>query len=300
MLHIAYTPIYRHPLPEGHRFPMEKYSLIREQLEYEGTCTAENFFEPQQLSEEQILRTHHSAYWQKLKSLSLSRQEERRTGFPLSAELVQRERTINQGTIDNVRLALQYGVAMNIAGGTHHAYAAHGEGFCLLNDFAIAAHAALDRGWVQKILIVDLDVHQGNGTAHLMRDERRVFTFSMHGAKNYPLRKEKSDLDLPLEDGCDDAHYLKLLRHTLPALLEKTEPDLILYQSGVDVLANDKLGRLGLSLQGCKARDQFVLEQCRQHGVPVAISMGGGYADRLADIVEAHANTFRLAQELYF
>ena len=300
MLKIAYTPIYRHPLPKGHRFPMEKYALIREQLEYEGTCTAENFFEPAPLVESQILRTHDAAYWEKLKTLSLTRQEERRTGFPLSEELVRREVTINQGTIDNARYALQNGVAMNIAGGTHHAYRDRGEGFCLLNDFALAAHALLDEGAVQQILIVDLDVHQGNGTAHIMAKEPRVFTFSMHGAKNYPLHKEQSDLDIALPDGCEDALYLQKLRHTLPRLIDEVQPDMLFYQSGVDVLHNDKLGRLGLSIAGCKARDQYVLELAHRQELPVAISMGGGYADRLADIVEAHVNTFRVAQELWF
>lgn len=300
MLKIAYTPIYRHPLPQGHRFPMEKYALIREQLEYEGTCQSANFFEPLPLAESQILRTHDAAYWQKLKTLSLTRKEERRTGFPLSAELVRREITINQGTLDNAQYALQYGVAMNIAGGTHHAYRDRGEGFCLLNDFAIAAHALLDEGAVRQILIVDLDVHQGNGTAHIMAAEPRVFTFSMHGAKNYPLHKETSDLDIALPDGCSDEHYLTKLKETLPSLIDTVQPNIIFYQSGVDVLHNDKLGRLGLSIAGCKARDKYVLELAHTHELPVAISMGGGYAHRLADIVEAHANTFRLAQEIWF
>lgn len=300
MLKIAYAPLYHHPLPEGHRFPMAKYSLLPEQLLHEGTCTEEHFFAPGLLPEAQILRTHDVDYWEKLKTQNLSRREERRTGFPLSSALVERERVINQGTIDIARFALTHGVAMNIAGGTHHAYTDHGEGFCLLNDMAIAAHWLLDQGLAGQILFVDLDVHQGNGSAQIMAAEPRVFTFSMHGAKNYPLQKEKSDLDLALPDGCDDATYLKKLRETLPALLDRVEPDFIFFQSGVDVLAKDKLGRLGLTLPGCRQRDEVVLKACHTHQIPVAISMGGGYSQSLAQIINAHAQTFRLAQEIWF
>lgn len=300
MLKVAYTPLYHHPLPEGHRFPMAKYSLLPQQLIHEGTCREANFYAPKLLPEAQILRTHEAAYWEKLKNLELSRREERRTGFPLSPQLVERERIINQGTIDNTIYALEYGVALNIAGGTHHAFTDHGEGFCLLNDIAMAAHWLLDKKLARQILVVDLDVHQGNGTAQIMREEPRVFTFSMHGAHNYPLHKEKSDLDIPLPDRCDDRSYLSQLYETLPRLLEQVEPDFIFYQSGVDVLHTDKLGRLGMTLHGLRLRDKFVLETCHRHHLPVAISMGGGYSQRLADIIDAHAQTFRLAQEIWF
>lgn len=300
MLKIAYSDIYHHPLPPGHRFPMEKYSLIPEQLIHEGTCTEQNFFAPNKLSQDQVLRTHDLEYWEKLVRLNLSRQEERKTGFPLSAELVEREITICHGSIQNAQYALEFGVSMNIAGGTHHAYADRGEGFCLLNDIAIASHWLLDHTEVGKILVVDLDVHQGNGTASIMANEERVFTFSMHGANNYPLHKEKSNLDIALPDAIDDKSYLNILKEKLPELIEAQEPDFIFFQSGVDVLGSDKLGRLGLSLQGCRERDRFVFETCRRNRIPVAVSMGGGYSARLADIVEAHANTFRLAQEIYF
>jgi len=300
MLKIAFAPIYHHPLPPGHRFPMEKYSLIPQQLMYEGTCTEENFFAPEKLTEETILRTHDREWWEKLKNVNLSRREERKTGFPLSAKLVEREITICQGTIDNTEFAMEHGVSMNVAGGTHHAYAGHGEGFCLLNDIAIASNWLLDNQKAKQILVVDLDVHQGNGTAKLMENEERVFTFSMHGGKNYPMHKEKSDLDVELPDGCEDEEYLQKLKSTLPGLIQKVKPDFIFFQSGVDILRNDKLGRLGCTIQGCKERDRFVFETCRKEGIPVAVNMGGGYADRLADIVEAHANTYRLAQDLYF
>lgn len=300
MLKIAFDPIYHHPLPQGHRFPMEKYSLLPEQLIYEGTCSEANFFAPGMLSETQILRSHREAYWQKLKTLSLSKAEERKTGFPLSAQLVERERRINQGTIECAIHALENGVALNIAGGTHHAYSDRGEGFCLLNDIAIASHYLLDRNLAKQILVVDLDVHQGNGTAEIMADEKRVFTFSMHGAKNYPLHKEKSDLDIELEDGIEDRDYLKILDRELKTLMDTVQPDFIFFQSGVDVLKTDKLGRLGMSIAGCKQRDQLVFEAAKNAAIPVVASMGGGYSERLADIVEAHANTYRLAQEIYF
>ncbi len=300
MLKIAFSDIYHHPLPEGHRFPMEKYSLIPEQLVHEGICNPENFFTPSLLSDNQVLRTHDPNYWEKLKHLRLSRAEQRRTGFPLSKSLVQRELTICQGTIDCAVYALENGVALNVAGGTHHAFRDRGEGFCLLNDIAIASHWLLDNTEVNKILVVDLDVHQGNGTASIMKKEERVFTFSMHGTNNYPLEKEKSDLDVPLDDNTDDNSYLNKLSEFLPSLIEDFKPDFIFYQSGVDVLKTDKLGRLAMTIQGCKERDKFVLESCRQASIPLAISMGGGYSTKLAHIVEAHVNTFKLAYELFF
>ena len=300
MLKIAWSPVYKYELPEGHRFPMAKYELIREQLLYEGTATAENFFEPGLLSETNALLTHTKDYWDKLTQVGLSEAEIRAIGFPINEKFVVRGRHISQGTVECALHALQWGCAMNVAGGTHHAFADRGEGFCCFNDQAVAANYLLTNGWCQKILIVDLDVHQGNGTAHIFHDEPRVFTFSMHGERNYPLRKAQSDLDIGLPDGMDDAPYLETLAETLPRLFDTVRPDLVFYLSGVDVLATDKLGRLSLSRQGCWERDRFVLSACKTHRVPVAVSMGGGYSPRLADIVEAHANTFRVAQELFF
>ena len=300
MLKIAYSSIYKHPLPEGHRFPMIKYELIPEQLIYEGTVTKENFFEPHAAKEEVILKTHTKIYWEKLKSLQLSHQEERKTGFPLSNSLVEREVIINQGTIDCSLFAIKYGVAMNVAGGTHHAYADRGEGFCLLNDIAMASNYLLDNTGINKVLVVDLDVHQGNGTAKIFENDPRVFTFSMHGATNYPMFKEKSDLDIPLKNGTDDETYLKILNETLPKLLDEEKPDFIMYQAGVDVLATDKLGKLGLSINGCKERDRIVLNLCKNNNIPLTISMGGGYSEKISYIVEAHANTYRLSQEIFF
>lgn len=279
---------------------MAKYDLLPEQLLYEGTISESNLFRPEPLSEPVILETHEAAYWEKLKNGQLSPAEIRRTGFPYSPELVRRETIIMNGTVQAALFALEHGVAMNIAGGTHHAFSNRGEGFCLLNDLAIAANYLLRHRHLRKILIVDLDVHQGNGTAEIFQNEPRVFTFSMHCAHNYPFHKERSDLDIALPDGTDDAAYLSLLQEALPRLVQEVEPDFILFQCGVDVLATDKLGKLSLTREGCKARDRFVLETCKRNNIPVAASMGGGYSARLADIVEAHANTFRLAQNIWF
>ncbi|MEL6867429.1 MAG: histone deacetylase [Bacteroidota bacterium] len=300
MLKIAYSPVYKYELPKGHRFPMAKYELIPEQLVYEGTVSEDHFFHPEALEEEVILWTHDPIYWQRLKDQELTRKEIRNIGFPLSEQLVQRGRHIANGTIQCALYAQQFGVAMNIAGGTHHAYRDRGEGFCLLNDIAIASNYLLRHQLAKQILVVDLDVHQGNGTAHIFQSDPRVFTFSMHGARNYPTRKEQSDLDIGLPDKARDEDYLPILQETLPQLIDEVQPDMVFYLSGVDVLESDKLGRLSLSMDGCRTRDRIVLEICRQQELPLAISMGGGYSERLADIVEAHANTFRQAQDIFF
>lgn len=300
MLRIAYSPVYRYELPDGHRFPMAKYEVLAEQLLYEGTVAESGFFHPELLDKSVALYTHTEDYWDKLTRVTLSDKEVRAIGFPINEKFVTRGRHIAQGTVQCALFARQHGVAMNIAGGTHHAFADRGEGYCCFNDQAVAAKYLLHHGLARKILIVDLDVHQGNGTAHIFRHEPRVFTFSMHGERNYPLRKEQSDLDLALPDGMDDKPYLHLLRETLPRLLDEVQPDFVFYLSGVDILASDKLGRLHISRAGCRERDRIVLDLCRRNNLPVAVSMGGGYSPRLIDIVEAHANTFRVAQETFF
>ena len=300
MLPIAFSAVYRYELPPNHRFPMSKYELLPEQLLYEGLVTEENFFAPAQVSEEVILWTHTAEYWQKLQHQQLSAKEIRAIGFPMRPALIERGRYIAQGTIDCALRSATTGVALNIAGGTHHSFADRGEGFCVFNDIAIASNYLLRHGLRQKILIVDLDVHQGNGTASIFADEPRVFTFSMHGARNYPLRKEQSDLDIGLPDKTEDKAYLHTLYDTLPRLLAEVQPDQVFYLSGVDVLATDRLGRLSMTLDGCKERDRFVLDSCRQAGIPVAVSMGGGYSNRIAYIIEAHANTYRVASHLFF
>jgi acetoin utilization deacetylase AcuC-like enzyme len=300
MLKIAFSPIYKYELPEKHRFPMVKYELIPEQLLYEGTVTEDQFFHPDPLTEEEILWTHDKEYWEKLKHQQLSRKEIRAIGFPMSEKLIHRGRHIANGTVQCALFSRQYGVALNVAGGTHHSFTHKGEGFCVFNDIAIASNYLLNHGIVKKILVVDLDVHQGNGTAQIFQHEDRVFTFSMHGAKNYPHRKVPSDLDIGLPDGTEDEPYLKTLRETLPRLIDEVQPEQIFYLSGVDVIYSDKLGRLSLSIAGCKERDEIVLELCKKNEIPVAISMGGGYSERLAHIVDAHANTFRTATEIFF
>jgi acetoin utilization deacetylase AcuC-like enzyme len=300
MLKIAYDPIYAHPLPEGHRFPMLKYELIPAQLLHEGIIGPENLFSPEPLDEETILGTHNEDYWHQLRDLTLPAKEARRIGFPLSGELVEREIRIAKGTIDGCRFAFEHGIAFNVAGGTHHAGTNWGEGFCLLNDQSIAANYLLNKELASSILIIDLDVHQGNGTAQIFENEPRVFTFSMHGANNFPYRKERSDLDIPLADGTQDEEYLAILKETLPGLIDQQKPGFIFYLSGVDILKTDKLGKLAMTKAGCRERDRFVLEQCRKRKIPVQVSMGGGYSADIKDIVEAHCNTYRLANDMYF
>lgn len=291
--------MYAHPLPEGHRFPMLKYELIPQQLIHEGIISSSNIFEPEPIDENWILLTHQETYWESLRDLTLPAREQRRIGFPLTAQLVEREQRIAQGTIDGTRHARETGVAFNVAGGTHHAGSFWGEGFCLLNDQAIAANYLLNTKLASRILIIDLDVHQGNGTAEIFQHEPRVFTFSMHGDKNFPFRKEQSDLDVPLDDGLTDASYLEKLREVLLHLFAQQQPDFVFYLAGVDVLETDKLGKLALSKEGCKERDHLVLQHCRDAGVPLQISMGGGYSPQLKDIVDAHCNTFKLARDIF-
>jgi acetoin utilization deacetylase AcuC-like enzyme len=329
MLKIAFSPIYKYDLPDNHRFPMMKYELIPEQLIYEGTITEDNFFHPTPLSDDIITQTHTPQYWHRLRHLELTDKEVRKIGFPMSKQLIDRCIHIADGTVQCALYAMKYGVAMNIAGGTHHSFTDRGEGFCMLNDVAIAANYLINNQLAQRILIVDLDVHQGNGTAQIFRNAKNsfsknhekentgvsppknsvvsypensvgVFTFSMHGANNYPLHKEQSDLDIGLPDGTEDSFYLKVLNENLALLIDTVQPDFIFFNSGVDVLETDKLGRLKLSIKGCRERDKIVLSACQRNKIPLAISMGGGYSPKIATIIEAHANTFRMAQELFF
>lgn len=300
MLKIAWNHWYRHPLPDGHRFPMEKYDLIPEQLIYEGTIQPGNLFDPGLAEIQDILKVHAKEYWEKLEKGLLTPHEIRRIGFPYSEQLISREISIVQGTIQCALFALKYGIAFNVAGGTHHAYRDRGEGFCLLNDIAIAALYLIEKQLVRNILIVDLDVHQGNGTAAIFRDNRKVFTFSMHGENNYPMYKERSYCDIPLPDGITDTIYLNKLDYHLKDLVDTCKPDFIFYQAGVDVLKTDKLGRLNLTPGGCSERDRKVFDICHQNNIPAVVVMGGGYSPEIKCIVEAHANTFRQALELYF
>ncbi len=279
---------------------MIKYELIPEQLIRENTCVDENFFSPGKIDSKIVLKTHQKEYFKRFTSLQLSKKEIREIGFPLSQELVDRELQIAQGTVSGVNYSLKNGISMNIAGGTHHAFYDRGEAFCMLNDQAIAANYIIQEGLFKKILIIDLDVHQGNGTASLFNSNPNVYTLSFHGKKNYPFRKEKSDLDIEFDDNTNDKEYLKVLKETIPKVIDQFEPEFIFYLSGVDVLENDKLGRLSLTLNGCKERDKFILQTCKVNSIPLQVSMGGGYSIVLKNIIEAHSNTFRLAQEIFF
>ena len=296
-LQVAFSDRFIYSLPPGHRFPIAKYELVTEQLLYQGIIERGQLRDVDMVSGDVACLAHDEAFWQKIEQMDFSPKEVRRIGLPVTEISVRRARNSTAGTVFATEQALAHGLGMNMGGGTHHAYADHGEGFCLLNDIAVAAAWALDRGLVKKVLVVDLDVHQGNGTAHIFRDEPRVFTFSVHGKNNYPLHKEQSDLDVPLPKGTGDALYLATLRYHLPQLVESVKPDIIFYQSGVDVLESDLLGHLSLSMEGLLRRDEQVFSLCRQHGIPLVLTMGGGYS-ALPTVVNAHFNTYRLAIDM--
>lgn len=299
MFPIAFHPIYQHPLPEGHRFPMLKYELLPQQLLHEGTAIQTDFFAPRLCDLAPVLAIHKQEYVNDLLQLTLNAKAARKIGFPLSKELVERELIIAQGTISGAQKSFDTKVSFNIAGGTHHAYSTHGEAFCLLNDQAIAAQFLLDQNLAKKILIIDLDVHQGNGTAEIFQNNSSVFTFSTHGKTNYPFKKETSDLDIAFDDGTTDDTFLSTIATVIPQLIETQKPDFIFYLAGVDILASDKLGKLGCTLDGCKKRDELVFELCSKHQIPLQVSMGGGYSPEIKTIIEAHANTYRAAKDIF-
>lgn len=278
---------------------MEKYELIPGQLLYEGSYEESDFFCPEPLHWDLAAQVHTASYIKDLQEQTLPARAARKIGLPMSDALVKRELVITGGTVDCCDYALHNGIALNVAGGTHHAYAGSGEGFCILNDFAVAGTHLLAEGKVSQILIVDLDVHQGNGTAKIFEREKRVFTFSMHGKDNYPHKKEVSDLDIPLETGLADREYLSILKINLERLIAEQKPDILFYVSGVDILKTDKLGKLAITTEGCKERDRIVLETAKKKDIPLVIAMGGGYSKQLRFIVEAHCNTFRLAKEIF-
>ena len=278
---------------------MEKYELIPAQLIHTGTVQPMAIFAPGLATFETIALAHEVDYCRRLLDVALPPAMVRRIGFPLSEQLVARELRIVQGTIDGCMSALEHGVAFNVAGGTHHAGYDWGEGFCLLNDQGVAAAWLLRQELCRRVLVVDLDVHQGNGTAQLFSGNPQVFTFSMHGEHNFPFRKEQSDVDVGLPDGTDDGSYLALLRHHLELIFDRVRPDFVFYQAGVDVLASDKLGKLALTSAGCRKRDALVFQHCQSAGVPVQVSMGGGYSPHIRDIVDAHCRTFEEANRIY-
>ena len=299
MFPIAFHPIYQHPLPEGHRFPMLKYELLPQQLVHEGTAYVADFFEPEMCDLAPVLAIHTTTYLNDLLQLTLDTKAARKIGFPLSKELVARELIIAQGTIVGAQKSFDTKVSFNIAGGTHHAFTDHGEAFCLLNDQAIAAQFLLNHKLAKKIVIIDLDVHQGNGTAEIFQNNPNVFTFSTHGKTNYPFKKETSDLDIAFDDGTTDDAFLKTIGDIIPKLIETQKPDFIFYLAGVDILTSDKLGKLSCSLEGCKKRDELVFELCAKHQIPIQVSMGGGYSPDIKTIIEAHANTYRVAKSIF-
>lgn len=300
MFKIAYHTNYTHKVPENHRFPMIKYELLYEQLLLENIAEKTDFFTPDMVEISDTFLAHRQEYVEAFVNLSLTESQARKIGFIQDKELIDRELTLVQGTISGALLAFENKIAFNIAGGTHHAYSDRGEAFCMLNDQAIASTFLLKNKWAKKILIVDLDVHQGNGTAEIFRNNPKVFTFSMHGKNNYPFEKEKSDLDISFDDKTTDNQYLSVLKETLYKLIEREKPDFIFYQSGVDVLASDKLGKLALSVEGCAERDAIVFEFCQKYQIPIQCSMGGGYSPDLVTIIKAHTNTFRKAKDIFY
>lgn len=299
-MRIAWSELYCHPLPHGHRFPMDKYALIPEQLLHQGIVRQEQFFAPAMASEETLLLTHGKDYVQAVLSLQLEAKAMRKIGFPLSQQLADRERIITQGTVDCALYALIEGAAMNIAGGTHHAYQNSGEGFCIFNDFAVSAHYLFHHKKIKSIAVVDLDVHQGNGTASIFKQDSRVFTFSMHGKDNYPHHKENSDWDIPLATGTRGEDYLQIVEEALPQIYSRAQPELVFYVSGVDVLAGDKLGKLALTKSECRERDRMIAQFFASKNIPLVAAMGGGYSPQIGDIVDAHCATFDEIQSAYF
>ena len=278
---------------------MAKYELLPEQLLYEGTATASDFFSPEPLPLEELFLTHAPQFYERLRAETLTAKEVRALGFPLSQKLIARELVLAQATLDCARYSRRDGASLNIAGGTHHAFRDRAEGFCVFNDIAAAANVLLATGEARSVLVLDLDVHQGNGTAALFAEEPRVTTVSVHGERNYPLRKEDSDVDLGLPDGTGDEDYLRQVTPLVHEQLDAVRPDQVFFLAGVDVLAEDKLGRLSMSKGGCRERDRVVLQACADRDVAVAVCMGGGYAERLATIVDAHANTYRVARSIF-
>jgi len=287
------------PLPPGHRFPTPKYRLLRERLLSEGTLREEGFTASGMIDLDALLLVHEPAYVEAVVRGALTPAEVRRLGFPWSEQLVRRSRASVAGTVGAAREALCNGIAGNLAGGTHHAFADHGEGYCVFNDHAVAVRLLQLEGRIERAVIVDLDVHQGNGTAAIFAADDSVFTFSMHGARNYPFHKQRSSLDVELRDGCEDAEYLALLARHLPEVLDAARADVLFYQGGVDPLAGDALGRLRLTHQGLRTRDRLVLTAARDRDLPVVLTLGGGYARPIEDSVEAHCGSYREANALF-
>jgi len=298
-LRLYYTDRFVLPLPPGHRFPMQKYARLRERIESAEMRSLVELLVPPAASDTEILRAHTPGYLRQITQGNLTPAEIRRLGFPWSPELVERSRRSSGATIAACRSALEQGFSANLAGGTHHAFADHGEGFCLFNDSVIAARAMQSEGRLQRVAVIDCDVHQGNGTAAITADDASIFTFSMHSARNYPFEKMTSDWDLELLDETGDEEYLQHLRMALPVIFERARPDLVIYVSGADPYVGDRMGRLAMSRAGLATRDRLVYEACQRHGIPVAVSMAGGYAPNIEEIVDIHFQTVKTGVEMW-
>lgn len=294
-----YSDHYTIELPANHSFPIQKYRLIREQLVTEGVLGSEDLLEPTLVAPTDVHLVHTDEYWAQVTSGTLSANAIRRLGLPWSEALVRRSRASVQGTLTAARIAIRDGVAINLAGGTHHAFPDRGEGYCVFNDIAIAIRCLQRDAWMQRMAVIDCDVHQGNGTAAIFANEPDVYTFSMHGANNFPLVKVPGKLDIGLPDGTGDEEYLRILETTVARILAEFRPGLIFYLAGVDPHERDRLGRLRLTHEGLRRRDEFVLQACRDAGIPVAITLGGGYGQDIQDTVEAHCNTVRAARGIF-
>jgi acetoin utilization deacetylase AcuC-like enzyme len=286
---------YSFPLPEGHRFPIAKYGRLRERVIAEGIVPADCVHDPARISPGDLLLVHTADYVDRFTRGALTNDEERRLGFPWSEALVERSYRAAGGTSEAARAAMDQGIAMNLAGGTHHAFPSHGEGFCVFNDVAIAIRALQRDRVIHRAAIIDLDVHQGNGTHAIFAGDDRVFTFSMHGGRNYPFHKVAGDFDIELGDRAGDDVYLALLADALPRVIDAARPDLVVYLAGADPHEHDRLGRLALTFDGLARRDSMVLEQCREVGIPVVVTIAGGYGEPIDDTVQVHVTTAMIA-----
>jgi acetoin utilization deacetylase AcuC-like enzyme len=295
---VFYSDRFVLPLPEGHRFPMVKYSRLRERVAATDICAPGELRAPRAVSNKEILRSHERGYLRRVVAGTLTEKEVRRIGFPWSEKMVERSRRASGGTLGACHAALEDGFAANLAGGTHHAFADRGEGYCIFNDSAIAARAVQAGGLVERVVVVDTDVHQGNGTAAILHGDPSVFTFSIHGAKNFPFHKEVSDLDVALPDGADDSEFLDALEDGLERSLEESRAELAIYLAGADPFEDDRLGRLSVTKEGLAERDRLVLESCRERGLPVAVTMAGGYARDVEDTVDIHFQSIERAARL--
>ena len=295
---VFYSDHFVLPLPEGHRFPMTKYSMLRERVAGSSVCGPGELREPGAVTDEEILRAHGPDYLRRVISGTLTEKEIRRIGFPWSERMVERSRRASGGTVGACFAALDDGFAANLAGGTHHAFADRGEGYCVFNDSSIAARAVQAAGLVERVVVVDTDVHQGNGTAAILAGDPTVFTFSIHGEKNFPFHKERSDLDVPLPDDADDGTFLQALTMGLEQSLDASKPGLAIYLAGADPFVGDRLGRLSVTKEGLAERDRILLEGCRERGIPVAVTMAGGYSEDVRDIVDVHFGSVSRAAAL--